>query len=55
MDRNHICGTIKEKIEDIKLKQAMITLSKMRGKAPRNTTEEERELIRNTVFDEFLK
>lgn len=50
-----IRAALREKIEEVKLKQAMIALSKMRGKAPRKTTDEEREKIRETLFDKFLK
>lgn len=44
---------IREKVEEVKLKQAMMTLRKMRGKAPRKTSDEERERIREKVFKEF--
>jgi metal-responsive CopG/Arc/MetJ family transcriptional regulator len=35
-----IRNALKEKVEEIKLKQAMIALSKLKGKAPRKTTDE---------------
>ena len=50
-----IRNALREKVEEVKLKQAMITLSKLRGKAPRKTTDEERARIREKVFEEFEK
>lgn len=50
-----IRAALREKIEDVKLKQAMMELGKMRGKAPRKTSDEERERIREKVFEEFEK
>jgi len=50
-----IRNALREKVEEVKLKQAMITLSKLRGKAPRKTTDEERAKIREKVFEEFEK
>ena len=50
-----IRNALREKVEEVKLKQAMITLSKLRGKAPRKTTDEERAKIRERVFAEFEK
>ncbi len=50
-----IRAALREKIEDVKLKQAMMELGKMRGKAPRKTSDEERESIRERVFEEFEK
>lgn len=44
---------LREKIEDVKLKQAMLELGKLRGQAKRKTTDEEREKIREKVFEEF--
>lgn len=50
-----IRAALREKIEDVKLKQAMMELGKMRGKAPRKTSDEERERIREKAFEEFEK
>jgi len=50
-----IRNALREKVEEVKLKQAMMTLSKLRGKAPRKTTDEERAKIREKVFQEFEK
>ena len=46
---------LREKVEDIKLKQAMLELGKARGKAPKQTTDKERAKVRNQVFEEFEK
>ena len=50
-----IRNALREKVEEIKLKQAMMTLSKLRGKSPRKTTDKERARIREKVFEEFEK
>tara|TARA_Y100000310_G_C20452054_1_gene701242 strand:- start:573 stop:833 length:261 start_codon:yes stop_codon:yes gene_type:complete len=50
-----IRNALREKVEELKLKQAMMTLSKLRGKSPRKTTDEERARIREKVFQEFEK
>lgn len=36
-----IRAALREKVDEVKLKQAMVELSKLRGKAPRKTTDEE--------------
>jgi Arc/MetJ-type ribon-helix-helix transcriptional regulator len=46
---------LREKVEDLKLKQAMLELSKLRGKAKRKTTIKERAKVREKVFEEFEK
>ncbi len=50
-----IRAALREKIDEIKLKQSMILLSKMRGTAPKQTTDEERHRVREQVFQEFDK
>jgi metal-responsive CopG/Arc/MetJ family transcriptional regulator len=50
-----IRNALREKVEEVRMKQAMITLSKLRGKAPIKTTDEERAKIREKVFREFEK
>ena len=50
-----IRAALREKIEEVKLKQAMIELGKLRGKTPKKTTDEERERIRDKVFEELDK
>ncbi|MFH1510313.1 MAG: ribbon-helix-helix domain-containing protein [Candidatus Woesearchaeota archaeon] len=46
---------LREKVQDVKIGQVMLELGKLRGKAPRKTTDEERERIREKVFEEFEK
>ena len=50
-----IRAALREKVEEVKLKKAMVALSGLRGKAPRKTTDEERAKIREKVFEEFEK
>jgi len=50
-----IRAALRERIEKIKLKKVMIELSKFRGKAPRKTTDDERERIRELAFKELDK
>ncbi len=50
-----IRAALREKVEEVKLKQAMLEIGKLRGKASRKTTDEEREIIRAQVFKEFEK
>ena len=45
---------LREKVEEVKLKEAMIALSKFRGKAPKKTTDEERRITREQVSKELL-
>ena len=44
---------LREKVDDVKLKEAMKILSKMRGKAPRIISDEERARVREEVFEEL--
>jgi len=50
-----IRAALREKVEEVKLKKAILELSKLRGKAPRKTTDEERERIRELAFKELEK
>ncbi len=50
-----IRAALREKVEEVRLKQAMIELSKLRGKAKKKTSDEELERIREKVFEEFEK
>ena len=50
-----IRAALREKVDAVKLKEAMIALSKLRGKAPKKTSDEERARIREKVFQEFEK
>ncbi|MDD9953657.1 MAG: ribbon-helix-helix domain-containing protein [Candidatus Woesearchaeota archaeon] len=47
--------TLREKVEEFKLKHAMLQLSMMRGKAPRKVSDKELHAIREKVFDDFEK
>ncbi len=46
---------LREKVEEVNLKRAMVELGKFRGSAPRNTTDKERKRIRKQVFEELEK
>lgn len=50
-----IRAALREKIEETKLKEAMIQLSKMRGKAKRIVSDEERHKVREQLFEEIHK
>ncbi len=50
-----IRNSLREKIDEVKLSKAMLDLAHLRGKAPRKTTDEERERIREKVVEEFDK
>jgi len=50
-----IRDALREKLEEVKLKQAMISLGKHRGKASKKTSDKERARIRDDVFKEFEK
>jgi len=45
---------LREKVEEVKLKEAMLALSKFRGKAPKKTTDEERRRTREQVSKELM-
>ena len=45
---------LREKVEEVKLKEAMVALSKFRGKAPKKTTDEERRKTREQVSKELM-
>jgi len=48
-----IRAALRDKIEEVKLKHAMIEIGKIRGKSPRKTTDEELEKIREKAFNEL--
>ena len=50
-----IRNALREKVEEAKLKQAMILVSKMRGASKKKTTDEELHRIRETAFEEISK
>lgn len=49
-----IRNALREKVEEVKMKQVMIELSKFRGKAAKKTTDEERRKIREQVSKELI-
>lgn len=50
-----IRAALREKIEDIKLKQAMMQIAHLKGASKKKTSDEELEKIRKKVFEEFEK
>ena len=46
---------LREKIEDVKLKKAMLELSEFKGKSSKKTSDQKREMIREVVFNELEK
>ena len=48
-----IRNTLREKIEDIKLKQAMIELASFKGKSAKKTTDEDIARIRDVISKKF--
>jgi len=50
-----IRNTLREKLEESELKEAMIQLSKLRGKASKKTSDKEFETIREKAFEELTK
>jgi len=46
---------LRQKVDEVKLKKIEAVLNKYRGKAPRQTTDEERAKVREQVFMEFEK
>lgn len=49
-----IRAALRDKISEARMKEAVAELSKLRGKAPRKTTDEEREKIREQVSKELI-
>lgn len=49
-----IRNALREKVEEVKMKQVMVELSKYRGKAPRKTTDNERAKIREQISNEMI-
>lgn len=45
---------LREKVEEVRMKQAMLELGKFRGKAPKKTTDEERKKIREQVSKQLM-
>ena len=50
-----IRNALREKIEEIKLKKAMMELAHLKGSAKKKTTEKDYEKIRAKAFDEISK
>jgi len=50
-----IRNALREKVEDAKLKEAMISIAHLKGAAKKKTTEEEYERIREQAFEELDK
>jgi len=50
-----IRNALREKVEEIKLKKAMMELAHLKGSAKKKTTEKDYEKIRAKAFDEISK
>ncbi|MBC8501174.1 MAG: ribbon-helix-helix protein, CopG family [DPANN group archaeon] len=50
-----IRNALREKVDEAKLREAMMSIAHLKGAAKKKTTEEEYERIREQVFDEFDK
>ena len=50
-----IRNALREKVEEIKLKKAMMELAHLKGSVKKKTTEEDYEKIRAKAFDEISK
>jgi metal-responsive CopG/Arc/MetJ family transcriptional regulator len=50
-----IRDALREKVSEIKLKEAMIEIGRLKGKSKKKTTDEMLERIREEVFREFEK
>jgi Arc/MetJ-type ribon-helix-helix transcriptional regulator len=50
-----IRNALREKIDEIKLKEAMISLAHLKGASKKKTTDEELERMREQVSEEFFK
>ena len=50
-----IRAALREKVDDAKLNEAMMQIAHLKGASKRKTTDEERERIREKVFEEFDK
>ena len=48
-----IRAALREKIEDIRLREVMLKLDRYRGTAPKKTTDKERERVREKVFQKL--
>lgn len=50
-----IRNALREKVEEAKLKQAMMEIAHLKGASKKKTTDEELEKIREKVFDDLYK
>ncbi len=50
-----IRNALREKVEEAKLKQAMIDISKFKGNSKKKTTEAKYELVREKAFEELSR
>ena len=50
-----IRNALREKVENTRLKEAMLEISKLKGASKKRTSDEQLELIRGKVFEEFQK
>lgn len=50
-----IRSALREKVEEAKMKEAMMQIAKLKGASSKKTSDEELEKIRDKVFDEFEK
>lgn len=50
-----IRNALREKLEEAKLKQAMMEIANLKGASKKKTTDEELEKIREKVFDDLYK
>lgn len=48
-----IRNALREKVEEARLKETMIKLARFKGAAKKKTTDEELEMVREKVFEEF--
>lgn len=50
-----IRAALRERIEEVKLKEAMLSIAHLKGAAKKKTSEKEYEIIRNKAFEEIVK
>ena len=50
-----IRAALREKVDEVRMKEAMLQIAHLKGASKNKTTDEEREKIREKVFEEFDK
>ncbi len=50
-----IRNALREKVEEAKMKEAMMQIANLKGKSSKKTSDEELEILREKVFEEFEK